>query len=153
MRDDPEASCSILPFNHLDFWDTSPVDPDIQRDAFEEIYGQLFQYLDAAYQNREDRWQALRIIIQAEKLVSEYYRQGFTILLPLQEVLHDLFRAERRIFVRRALLCREEDRPLYKEALKKWEGPGAADDFRIVERALAHSANMFDDLRRRWAGR
>jgi hypothetical protein len=137
-----------LPFNDLDFRDTSSIDLDTQRDAFDEILEQLWTYLRAAYKNREDRWQSLRIIIQAEKLVAEYRSAGFNLLLPLAELLHDLFRRERRVFIRRVLLCREADRPLYKEALKRWDcDADAADDFRAVEAALERGQNMFDDLR------
>jgi hypothetical protein len=128
-----------------------PIKIDIQKDVFDEIYIQVFDYLQAAYRNREDRWKAVRIIIQAERLVAEYVDFGFYLLNPLAEVLHRLFRAERRVFIRRALLCREEDRPIYKEALKRWDGVDASDDFRAVERALYEGASMFDDLRR-WAG-
>jgi len=123
----------------------------IQLDVFSEIYEQLFEYLAAAYKNREDRWQAVRIIIQAEKLIAEYLEVGFDLLIPLQEVLHQLFRVERRIFIRRALLCREEDRPIYTEALKRWDGVDASEDFRAVEAALERGKDMFADLRR-WAG-
>ena len=122
MRDkDPEINCSTLPFSHLDYWDRSPVDPAIQTDAFNEIFEQLWDYLNAAYRNREDRWQAVRIIIQAEKLVAEYMGFGWNLMQPLADVLHQLFRVERRVFIRRALLCKEENRPLYREALKKWD--------------------------------
>jgi len=148
MRDDPEVKCGCLLVPLYPGEEDEPVRLDVQRDVFDEIYGQLFRYLLAAYQNREDRWQAVRIIIQAEKLVAEYLAEGFDLLIPLQEVLHSLFRVERRIFIRRALHCREEDRPIYKEALKKWEGMDAMEDFRVVEVALARGANMFEDLRR-----
>jgi hypothetical protein len=151
-KGDPEINCSILPFSHLDYWDRSPVDPKIQRDAFNQIFEQLWDCLNAAYRNREDRWQAVRIIIQAERLVAEYMEFGWDTFGPLRDVLHDLFRVERRVFIRRALLCREEYRPIYMEALKRWDcDADAADDFRAVERALNESANMFEDLRRRWA--
>ena len=142
MKDDP-IHCSILPFNPFDYWDRSPVDPAIQRD-------ELWDCLNAAYRNREDRWQAVKIIIQAERLVAEYMEFGCDSFLPLQEVLHDLFRVERRLFIRRALLCREQDRPTYKEALKKWDcDADAADDFRVVERHLSEGRALFEDLRQR----
>jgi hypothetical protein len=129
--------------------DDEPVRLDVQRDVFDEIYGQLFEYLLAAYQNKEDRWQALRIIIQAEKLIAEYQDWGLDLLTPLQEVLHQLFRVERRVFIRRALLCREEDRPIYREALRRWDcDADAADDFRAVKAALARGKDLFADLRR-----
>jgi hypothetical protein len=140
--------CNVLPFR-LGSWDTGPADRDAQLDAFEEISGQILEYLSAAYENREDRWQAVRIIIQAERLVAEYLATEFDLLLPLQEVLHRLFRAERRIFIRRALLCREEYRPIYKEALKCWDcDADAAEDFRVVEQHLHEGKRIFDDLRR-----
>jgi len=152
-EDDPEINCSILPFNPLDYWDRSPVDLNIQREAFDEVYEQIFEYLLAAYKNRKDHWQAVRIIIQAERLVAEYMGFGFTLFQPLQEVLHQLFRVERRIFIRRALLCREEYKPTYKEALKRWDvDADAMDDFRAVERALERGGAMFEDLRRRAGG-
>jgi hypothetical protein len=150
MGEDPEIDCSRI---CLYSWDNGkPIDRDVQRSAFDVIYSQLWDCLNAAYQNREDRWQACRIIINAEKLVSMYTAEGYFLLQPLADVLHDLFRVERRLLIRRALLCREEHRPIYKEALRKWDcDADAADDFRVVERALNESANMFEDLRRRWA--
>jgi hypothetical protein len=144
---DPEVTCGCLLLRFPGEED-EPIKLDVQRNVFDEIYGQLYRYLLAAYQNREDHWQALRIIIQAEKLIAEYQDWGFDLLNPLQEVLHQLFRAERRIFIRRALLCREQDRPIYKEALKRWDGPDGADDFRAVVAALDCGASMFADLRR-----
>jgi hypothetical protein len=150
MRDDdPEISCSIFAFNPFDPGDRSPVDLDIQLDAFDEVYEQIWDCLNVAYQNREDRWQAVRLIIQAEKLVTEYIGYGWTLMQPLAEVLHRLFRAERRIFIRRALLCREEYRPIYKKALERWDcDADAADDFRVVVRHLDEGRALLDDLRR-----
>jgi hypothetical protein len=149
MAKDPIINCGVIPIC-LYPWDKGqPIDPDIQLSTFDEIYEQLFEYLTAAYKNREDRWQACRIIIQAEKLLDLYIPEGFDLLIPLQEVLHQLFRAERRIFIRRALLCREGDRPIYKEALKRWDcDADAADDFKAVKAALERGRDMFEDLRR-----
>jgi hypothetical protein len=148
---DPQVTCGCLLIPLYPGEKDEPVRLDVQRDVFDEIYGQLWDYLNAAYNNRQDRWQAVRIIIQAEKLIAEYLDWGFDLLIPLQQVLHQLFRVERRIFIRRALLCREEDRPIYKEALKKWDvDADAADDFRVVERHLNQGRALFDDLRR-WA--
>jgi hypothetical protein len=148
-KDDPEVNCKIIPICLYPWDKDEPVDLDVQRDAFNEIYEQLFRYLTAAYKNREDRWQACRIIIRAEKLIDMYTTEGFDLLQPLADVLHQLFRAERRIFIRRALLCREQDRPIYKEALRRWDCDGdAADDFRAVRAALERGKDMFADLRR-----
>lgn len=147
MRD-PEVKCGCLPFPLYPDEADEPVRLDVQSEVFDEIYQQLWDYLLAAYQNRDDRWQALRIIIQAEKLIAEYTRQGFYLLNPLAEVLNLLFRAERRIFIRRAVLCREAERPIYKEALKRFEGPDALADFDAVQRHLDEGGPLFDDLRK-----
>jgi hypothetical protein len=91
------------------------------------------------------------MLVQAEKLVGEYVQGGFDLLMPLQEefrgLLRDLIRVERRVVIRRALLCREEQIPRYIEILKSWEGPDAAEDYRIVESALRRGADIFADLR------
>jgi hypothetical protein len=145
-KDDPEIKCRAVPIR---LWDDVPIDPGTQHRTFEEIYWQIYELLFAAYENRDDRWQAVKIIIQAEKLIAQYTDAGFDLLIPLQEVLHQLFRAERRIFIRRALLCREQDRPIYKAALKKWDcDADAAADFRVVERHLSEGRALFADLRR-----
>jgi hypothetical protein len=149
MGKDPEINCGVIPIC-LYPWDKGkPIDIKIQLNAFDELHEQIFECLTAAYKNREDRWQACRIIIQAEKLLDLYIPEGFDLLIPLQEVLHQLFRAERRIFIRRALLCREQDRPIYNEALKRWDcDADAMDDFRVVERHLSEGRALFADLRR-----
>jgi hypothetical protein len=93
------------------------------------------------------------MLIQAERLVGEYVVAGFDRLLPLQEefrsLLRDLIRVERRVVIRRALLCREEKVARWAEALESWEGPNAAEDFWIVDRALKRGGDIFADLRRR----
>jgi hypothetical protein len=150
-KGDPEICCGVWPAASI-FPSDDLVDPRAQRDAYNEICGRAFGYMFAAVKNK-DPWQAIRLLIQAERLVGEYVVGGFERLIPLQEefrdLLRDLIRVERRVVIRRALLCREKDIPRYTEVLRAWEGPDATEDFWIVDRALKRGGDIFADLRRR----
>jgi hypothetical protein len=148
---DPEVCCHVPQINIFPD-DDFPVDPAAQRDAFNEIAGKCFGYCFAAVKCKGGWRRSIRFLIQAEKLAGEYVASGFDRLLPLQEefrsLLRDLIRVERRVVIRRALLCKEDEK--WKEALKAWDwGPDASADFWFVENALRRGADIFSDLRRK----
>jgi hypothetical protein len=150
---DPEVYCNVPSPNIFPDTEDIPIAPSAQREAFNEISGKAFRYCSEAYHNR-DPWKAIRILINAEKVVGGYVLEGFNLLEPLQEafrsLLRDLIRVERRIVIRRALLCKEDERPQWKEALKAWDfGPDAVADYWAVEKALKRGADIFADLRRK----
>jgi hypothetical protein len=149
---DPEIYCTVPSPNIFFDIEDIPIAPSAQREAFNEISGKAFAFCFAAIKAK-DPWRSIRMLVRAEKLVGEYVLGGFDRLLPLQEefrsLLRDLIRVERRLVIRRALLCKEDERPQWKKALKAWDwGPDASADYWAVERALRRGADIFADLRR-----
>jgi hypothetical protein len=155
MRDDdPDISCSILPFNPLDYWDRSPVDPDTQREAHDEIAAQMFRYVRLALKNKEDPWAALRTFARAERVLGEYVAFGFDKLEPLQRELqkglYRAFRMARRVFIMRALRCPPNEKETYLQYFKEfgWSGADAMEDFKEVQAILDRGEDFFKSLRR-----
>jgi hypothetical protein len=146
-------TCSVLPFSPI-AGDTDPPDPAIHREVFLEITSQLIEFLEAALKDRDDPNKPLRIIAQAERLMGEYTREGFYLLLPLQrdlqDTLHTAWRMARRQFIRKALRCQPHETETYVRYFRElgWKGAEAMEDFRAVEAALARGTSIFEDLRR-----
>jgi hypothetical protein len=150
---DPEIVCHVPQVNIFPD-DDRPVAPAAQLEAFNAIAGQTFELCFAAINCKGGWRRSIRFLINAEKVAGEYVASGFDRLLPLQEefrgLLRDLIRAQRRAVIRRALLCREEEIPEWKEILNGWDfGPDAAEDYWAVERALRRGQDIFADLRRK----
>jgi hypothetical protein len=157
MKDDPETpeiNCSILPFNPYDYWDRSPVDPDIQCMAHDEIASQMFRYVRLAVMNKSDPWAALRIFARAERALGEYVSFGFDRLEPLrqeiQKGLYRAFRVARRVFIMRALRCPPDETETYLQYFKEfgWNDADALEDFKEVQAILDRGEDFFMSLRR-----
>jgi hypothetical protein len=155
MRDDdPEIMCGVVPINPFPWQKDEPPEPAPHRQVFLEITGQLIEYLSEAVKERDHK-RGLRIMVQAERVMGEYTREGFYLLLPMQRDLRDAiycaFRIARRLFIRKALLCPPEQIPQYQKDLEElgWCGPDATEDFRAVVRHLDEGTRLLGDLRYR----
>jgi hypothetical protein len=154
--DDPEVKCGCLPFAIIPWEKDLPPEPRTHRHVFAEISSQLLDFLTdavAAAKAGGDCLKPIRIMVQAEKLIDEYTREGWFMLDPLQTDLQSTIllahRAARRELIRRALTCAAADRPYFDGILRsgKLDGPGAVEDFRAVEAHIDEGRSLYDDLR------
>ncbi|MFZ2081595.1 MAG: hypothetical protein WAV38_34100, partial [Xanthobacteraceae bacterium] len=63
------------------------MDPDTQRDAFDEISKQIIDCLSEALKHKDDPWRAIRVIVKGEAIVSDYVNHRFDYLQPFQRQL------------------------------------------------------------------
>jgi hypothetical protein len=152
MRDD-ELTCNVLPFSPI-AGDTDPPEPVAHHEVFFEITGQLIDLLGEAVKERDHK-RGLRIMVNAERLIGEYTREGFYLLLPLQRDLRDAIyrahRSARRLFIRKALLCPPEQKAQYQKDFEElgWRGFDAIEDFHTAVRHIEEGRALLDDLRYR----
>jgi hypothetical protein len=156
MRDDDDIRIgySVLPFNPLNFWDTSPVYPAIQRQALEDTARQIIDCLSEALKRKDDPWLAMRVIVRGESIVANYVRHRFETMEPFQRqmqgTIHKLWRCARRQFIKRALKAPDHEYQKYLATFREgWmDGPDALEDFQAAERHLDEGLSLFSDLRK-----
>ena len=153
QKDLPEFCCSVLPFSHLDYYDTSPPAESSQRSAFLEITDQLFDHLERALRHRHDPMRAIRVMAAGERVLAEYTAQGFHRLEPLRVDLaltvHAAFRMSRRFFIKKALTCSKQEFAKYQQSVREfgWTYSGeAAEDYDAVIAHLDYGKALFADI-------
>jgi hypothetical protein len=150
MRDDNAFYFSILPTGDPDIPAPSP---QIQQDALDDVQQQFVTLMEQAAVD-PDPWKAIRIMVNAEKILGIYTNCRFNMLAKaeaeFQSDLHKIWRMARRQFIRRALLSPAHEFPLYLDDQRNPElcldGPDALEDFHAVERHLDERQPLFDDL-------
>src|SRR5262249_20791676 len=95
----------------------------LQREVCEEIVQQLIEHVQGVISKYpDDVWLPFQILARAEKLITSYIEEEFDELVPLQQevrrTLHTRWRMARRKFIRRALMCADDARPLYHEVFQ-----------------------------------
>jgi hypothetical protein len=157
FADIPEIRCSLLTFSPADFGVPGPAVPDFQRAAHDEITAQLFDYLEKALQNKDDPWQAIKVIANGERILAIYVNAACDRLEPLRadlaRTLHVAARMARRFFIKKAFSCSNEDYPKYNKWLREfgWSlgDPLVAEDYKAVRAHLDFGKALFADIHRR----
>jgi hypothetical protein len=148
---DPALRYGSLPFCFTD--PDAPINPEAHRLTFLDVGHQIIEHVEAALKRKDDR-AAFRMMAKGERIVAAYVAEGFFLFEPFQQQLRESvylsLRLARREFIRRALTCPEDRRPFYDEFIRSGalEGPGAVEDYEIVERHLDEGKALWDDLRR-----
>jgi hypothetical protein len=155
-NDVPEFECSVLPFSVSPEDKDKPPIPAMEYLAYFEIMRQLIDFLTIALRgNPKDTSKPLRIMVQAEKVMNEYTKEGFVLLLPeqkaLQETIFASMRISRRFLIKRALQSPPET---WKRELE-WLDDGSVEvreDFEAACRHLDEGRRLFEGLRERSKG-
>jgi hypothetical protein len=106
-EDDLRFHYSVLPIDLFPWEKNEPPHPDMEQEALADIDAQLVEHLSAALQNRRDPRQALRIMVNAERIFREYVDAGFHSMRAAHGELIDHLciaaRMARRAIIRAAL--------------------------------------------------
>jgi Leu/Phe-tRNA-protein transferase len=156
MRDDDDS-----PFHYPAGFYESVTDPwppsrETQECALFDIQVQFVECMERAVQD-PDPWVAIKIMVNAERILDAYARGRFVMLAPVRDELradlHKVWRMERRRFIRRALLSPADEFPRYLAAARDpklgLDGPDADADFDAVVRHLEQGGPLYGDLRKR----
>jgi hypothetical protein len=147
---DPEFCLNFTP--HCSEPDRAHLPPPawIEHEAAMEIAQQLVHFLYTALRKGDDR-QAIRIMVRAEKLISEFVEEGgYYSMEPMLELLQSHIRIAGRMARRhiiRCALCDPEDQ-FYTDAMHSLvrDDAESREDVRAAERHLAEGVRLMQGL-------
>ena len=155
MRDEDNSFRYTVPLYECatDPW---PPSRETQECALFDIKAQFVECMERVLAD-PDPWVAIKIMVNAERILDAYVRERFHMLAPVQAELkadlHKVWRMARRKFLRAALLSPAHEFPQFLATARDpklgLDGVDADADFDAVVRHLEAGGPLFDDLRKR----
>jgi hypothetical protein len=139
----PPSSIYLDPNNHL------PPPRWLEREASMEIMRQYIHFLTRAIKNRDDDpGQMMRVMVRAERLMSEYVDAGFYMLEPELLSLQSHIRIAGRMARRHIIRCALKGDEVYARDMQELvhDDDESREDVKAAEKHLAEGTRLMEGL-------